>query len=819
MRAVWTATPTLQNRDVFQCRMETPTMTTRLRPFALLLFVSILTLTTASSTYAQQPETVEQFLKGPHIGPAAEAVVGVEVTHTADMAEKIVWHGNGLLLRCDGFVLLPVSLFGKPAILKDKEVTTKVSIILSPGTQKAQKVAVPLPRVLRTGVHYVVVKLPNVHIPAVRTLLPDKLETGDEIQIVWSGWDTAAQTFLPPQRHKLQIGKREEATLQSKGTLSFTEPQSGIPAGAVVLGPEEMAVGMVTNGQAVRFATMTDLDQVTNCITPLSTTEAEFAKKQPFLSTHAFKTFPANEEATEEEGKKIVPDAAPGMVAVPGGPVRLTPAILSTQKDMKEAVVACVAPFLIDRYEVTNGQYLAFLKSLPDKQLRDFRTAGALFPLSWNEQEPFFPDELTDVPVLGVTYEAAKAYAKWAGKRLMTPYEWSLAAFGPTGGNVLPDWAKQYVSDRQKTWQEVVEAHLNYLNQSPTLLQQYKTAVMKLRTNKYEHVISVRKIKTGQNPVDSNKTEIESANIMPFSEPAVRELMLPWYFYLSNQGATVVWSRDIVLSAVAPLFKNYKTPMAVLPVGSRDFDVSPYGAYDMVLNAFELICSSPDVRRIEADAHYMRVRWTPININANPYDDINRGTKPFLAWYEVLYRVDREAGDLMFLSRRLRSATSNAKRGETVLPNELPRSIAAANLYEIATMLTPLNGWEILPSPGRTITTGHLAAFTSPNSPLADMAGQSPPLSLDGKNTLRKANSNRLQNFANSNVEPQNMAWYEAYSYQWWRQSPRYYVQEMGRPFDLDAPEGRYSTDNTRYPFYIAPRETYLVPGGFRCVR
>ena len=242
---------------------------------------------------------------------------------------------------------------------------------------------------------------------------------------------------------------------------------------------------------------------------------------------------------------------------------------------MQGATTACVVPFLIDRYEVTNSQYLTFWNAQPEKQRRKLRFRRSLLPLAWADNEPFPPEEIASKPVLGVTYEGAKAYATWAGKRLPTPYEWNLAAFGPTGGNTPPDWAKQYIADRQKTWQQVEAAHLDFVSKQTILRTQY---FLVWDMSDGELVLGDPLVLNGV------KTDI------PAPEHYARELHLPWYFYRGDHSFAVSWSKNTVMKAVAPLFDTWKRPMHVLSVGERAFNISPYGARDMALNAFELVC-------------------------------------------------------------------------------------------------------------------------------------------------------------------------------------------------------------------------------------
>jgi formylglycine-generating enzyme required for sulfatase activity len=75
--------------------------------------------------------------------------------------------------------------------------------------------------------------------------------------------------------------------------------------------------------------------------------------------------------------------------------------------------------FWIDRYPVTNAQYLAFVQATKQAP-----------PSWWNRFGGVFPKEYADHPVVGLGAQDAVAYAKWAGKRLPRPEEWEAAVAG-----------------------------------------------------------------------------------------------------------------------------------------------------------------------------------------------------------------------------------------------------------------------------------------------------------------------------------------------------------------------------------------------------
>jgi len=108
------------------------------------------------------------------------------------------------------------------------------------------------------------------------------------------------------------------------------------------------------------------------------------------------------------------------MVYVPGGRFMMG-------DSSGEHFQVSLKPYLIDKYEVTNGAFRAFA-----------RTFRLPFPV---------PPSYDELPVVNVSWETADAFAAWRGVRLPTEAEWELAARG-TDGRRYP-WG--YENDPSKT--------------------------------------------------------------------------------------------------------------------------------------------------------------------------------------------------------------------------------------------------------------------------------------------------------------------------------------------------------------------------------
>ncbi|MCZ6688488.1 MAG: SUMF1/EgtB/PvdO family nonheme iron enzyme, partial [Planctomycetota bacterium] len=127
-------------------------------------------------------------------------------------------------------------------------------------------------------------------------------------------------------------------------------------------------------------------------------------------------------------------EAPPGAVYIPGGEFSLA-SDLTGRKEI-------LGSFYIDRFEVTNRQFLEFVeaKGYETEDLWDsdgwehlakfISRPGVPGPMSWTGGS--YPKALANHPVTGVSWYEARAYARWRGERLPAELEWEKSASGNT---------------------------------------------------------------------------------------------------------------------------------------------------------------------------------------------------------------------------------------------------------------------------------------------------------------------------------------------------------------------------------------------------
>jgi len=150
---------------------------------------------------------------------------------------------------------------------------------------------------------------------------------------------------------------------------------------------------------------------------------------------------PQAEQAPAVQTPKITPGE---MVLIPAGEYTIG----TKEKKDADGKISDAYPehkvkldaFWIDKYEVTNTQYLDF--SVNTSYVAEGESEGK----TWRT---FFSPDKANTPVVYLTWKDAEAYCKAGGKRLPTEEEWEAAARGSEG--LRYPWGNQWDNNRTNT--------------------------------------------------------------------------------------------------------------------------------------------------------------------------------------------------------------------------------------------------------------------------------------------------------------------------------------------------------------------------------
>jgi gamma-glutamyl hercynylcysteine S-oxide synthase len=160
---------------------------------------------------------------------------------------------------------------------------------------------------------------------------------------------------------------------------------------------------------------------------------------------------------------------APRMIEIPAG--RATLGLSRRDSDAfgwdneYEANTVSVPPFAIDKYKVTNRQYLEFMAAGGYENQTLWKETDWNWKAEHNVRHPAFWSRINDrwyyrtmfneVPLpldwpVYVSHAEASAYARWAGKALATEPQWHRSAYGaPNGSEKTYPWGNEPLSAKR----------------------------------------------------------------------------------------------------------------------------------------------------------------------------------------------------------------------------------------------------------------------------------------------------------------------------------------------------------------------------------
>ncbi len=136
--------------------------------------------------------------------------------------------------------------------------------------------------------------------------------------------------------------------------------------------------------------------------------------------------------------------------------------------------------FYIDKYELTNAQYLRFVEET-----------------GYNPPVYIAKKEFSELkqPVVGINWYDAQRYAKWAQKRLPTEAEWEKAA---KGGLMVPDWQGQDIP--VKLIENPLPKRIYPWGNEKPEKKEYRVSNYKAKSDSYIHPAPVNVFSEGASP-------------------------------------------------------------------------------------------------------------------------------------------------------------------------------------------------------------------------------------------------------------------------------------------------------------------------------
>ena len=161
--------------------------------------------------------------------------------------------------------------------------------------------------------------------------------------------------------------------------------------------------------------------------------------------------------------QQIIGQDGAEMMLIPAGDFQMGSNDSNADDDEKPVHTVYVDAFYMDKYEVTNAQFKAFVDANPqwqkDRIPKKFDNGPGYsddefgwYLRHWTGNS--YPLGQGDHPVAWVNWYAAMAYAAWAGKRLPTEAEWEKAARGGLVGKKYP-WGDTWDTNKANSYNHI----------------------------------------------------------------------------------------------------------------------------------------------------------------------------------------------------------------------------------------------------------------------------------------------------------------------------------------------------------------------------